>query len=160
LGLRLAGDRRIGAIGFTGSRAAGWALKTAADAAGIPIHAEMSSVNPVFLLPGALRERGAALATESFASCTTGSGQICTNPGIGQVPEAAAGDALVARAAEKFEAAAPMVRFSQGVQQHAADAGQALRAAGARVVAGKAQADGPGTRYAPTLLAVDGDACL
>ncbi len=160
LGLRLAGDRRIGAIGFTGSRAAGLALKTAADAAGIPIHAEMSSVNPVFLLPGALRERGAALAQEFFASCTMGSGQFCTNPGIVLVPEGADGDAFVALAAEKFEAAAPMVLFSQGVQQHLAHAVQALRAAGARVVAGKAQADGPGTRYAPTLLAVDGDAFL
>lgn len=160
LGLRLAGDRRIGAIGFTGSRAAGLALKAAADAAGIPIHAEMSSVNPVFLLPGALRERGAALAQEFFASCTMGSGQFCTNPGIVLVPEGADGDAFVALAAEKFEAAAPMVLFSQGVQQHLAQAVQALRVAGARVVAGKAQADGPGTRYAPTLLAVDGDAFL
>ncbi|ODU53235.1 MAG: ketoglutarate semialdehyde dehydrogenase [Lysobacteraceae bacterium SCN 69-48] len=160
LGLRLAGDRRIGAIGFTGSRAAGLALKASADAAGIPIHAEMSSVNPVFLLPGALRERGAALAQEFFASCTMGSGQFCTNPGIVLVPEGADGDAFVALAAEKFEAAAPMVLFSQGVQQHLAHAVRALRAAGARVVSGKAQADGPGTRYAPTLLAVDGDAFL
>ena len=160
LGLRLAGDRRIGAIGFTGSRTAGLALKTAADAAGIPIYAEMSSVNPVFLLPGALRERGAALAQEFFASCTMGSGQFCTNPGIVLVPEGADGDAFVAQAAEKFEAAPPMVLFSQGVQQHLAHAVQALRAAGARVAAGKAQVDGPGSRYTPTLLAVDGEAFL
>ncbi|WP_256645851.1 aldehyde dehydrogenase family protein [Thermomonas paludicola] len=160
LGLRLAGDRRFGAIGFTGSRTAGLALKAAADAAGIPIFAEMSSVNPVFLLPGALRERGATLAQEFFASCTMGSGQFCTNPGIVLVPAGADGDAFVACAAEKFEAAAPMVLFSQGVQRHLADAVQALRAAGARVEAGKAQAGGPGFRYAPTLLAADGAAFL
>lgn len=160
LGLRLAGDRRIGAIGFTGSRAAGLALKASADVAGIPIYAEMSSVNPVFLLPGALRERGATLAQEFFASCTMGSGQFCTNPGIVLVPAGADGDAFVARAAEKFDAAAPMVLFSQGVRRHLADGVQALRGAGARVVAGKADADGPGTRYAPTLLSVDGDAFL
>lgn len=159
LGLRLAGDRRIGAIGFTGSRAAGLALKAAADAAGIPIYAEMSSVNPVFLLPGALRERGEALARELFASCTMGSGQFCTNPGIVLVPAGAAGDAFVARAASMFDAAAPLVLFSQSVQRHLADAVQALRDAGARVAA-EAQGDGPGARYAPTLLEVDGAAFL
>lgn len=160
LGLKLAGDRRIGAIGFTGSRAAGLALKAAADDAGIPIYAEMSSVNPVFLLPGALRERGATLAQEFFTSCTMGSGQFCTNPGIVLVPEGADGDAFVAQAAEKFAAATPMVLFSQGVQQHLIDGVYALRAAGAKVIAGKAESDGPGVRYAPTLLSVEGDTFL
>lgn len=156
LGLRLAGDRRIGAIGFTGSRAAGLALKSAADAAGIPIYAEMSSVNPVFLLPGVLRERGETLAQEFFASCTMGSGQFCTNPGIVLVPTGADGDAFVAHASKKFADAAPMVLFSHGVLQHLANGVQALCAAGARVAAGKAGSDGPGSRYAPTLLSVDG----
>ncbi len=160
LGLRLAGDRRIGAIGFTGSRAAGLALKSAADAAGIPMYAEMSSVNPVFLLPGALRERGETLAQEFFGSCTMGSGQFCTNPGIVLVPANADGDAFAARAAEKFDAATPMVLFSTGVQQHLAAGVQALRDAGAQVVAGKACIDGPGSRYAPSLLSTDGDAFL
>lgn len=155
LGLRLAGDRRIGAIGFTGSRGAGLALKAAADASGIAIYAEMSSVNPVFLLPGALRERGAALAQDFFASCTLGSGQFCTNPGIVLVPTGPDGDAFVAQAAERFAGAAPMVLFSAGVQGHLDAAVRALRAAGARVVGGTAAPAGPGTRYAPTLLEVD-----
>lgn len=155
LGLRLAGDRRIGAIGFTGSRGAGLALKTAADAAGIPIYAEMSSVNPVFVLPGALRERGDALAQEYFASSTMGSGQFCTNPGIVIAPTGADGDAFVAQAAAKFEAAAPMVLFSQGVQAHLHRSVQALLRAGARIVAGSATATEPGSRYAPTLLEAD-----
>ncbi|RDZ26522.1 aldehyde dehydrogenase family protein [Lysobacter silvisoli] len=156
-GLRLAGDRRLGAIGFTGSRAGGMALKAAADRAGIPIYAEMSSVNPVFLLPGALRERGDALAQEFFASCTLGSGQFCTNPGVVAVSAGADGDAFVAAAAQRFADAAPAVLFSQGVQRHLADAVERLRAAGAQVVAGAAQSAGPGARYAPTLLTVDTD---
>ncbi|MBS0198904.1 MAG: aldehyde dehydrogenase (NADP(+)) [Proteobacteria bacterium] len=155
LGLKLAGDARIGAIGFTGSRSGGLALKAAADAAGIPIHAEMSSVNPVFVLPGALRERGDALAQDYFASSTMGSGQFCTNPGIVMAPVGADGDAFVTNAAAKFDAAQPLVLFSQGVQQHLANGVNALRAAGANVVAGKADAAGPGSRYAPTLLSVD-----
>ena len=160
LGLQLAGDRRIGAIGFTGSRAGGLALKAAADAAGIPIYAEMSSVNPVFLLPGALRERGEALAREFFASCTMGSGQFCTNPGVVMVPEGAQGDAFAAAAAGHFAGAAPAVLFSQGVQRHLVDGVSKLRAAGAQVAAGKAEAAGPGARYAPTLLSVDGETFL
>ncbi|HZX70666.1 MAG TPA: aldehyde dehydrogenase family protein, partial [Rhodanobacter sp.] len=82
LGLQLAGDARLGAIGFTGSRAGGLALKAAADSAGVPMYAELSSINPVFLLTHALAERGPALAQEFFASCTMGSGQFCTNPGL------------------------------------------------------------------------------
>jgi alpha-ketoglutaric semialdehyde dehydrogenase len=56
-GLRMVADRRLAAIGFTGSRAAGLKLKAAADAAGKPAYLEMSSLNPVVILPGALAER-------------------------------------------------------------------------------------------------------
>ncbi|MEA9861486.1 aldehyde dehydrogenase family protein [Xanthomonas campestris pv. raphani] len=159
LGLRLAGDARLGAIGFTGSRAGGLALKAAADAAGVPFYAELSSVNPVFLLPGAVAERGAALAQEFFASCTLGSGQFCTNPGVLVVPHGEAGDALVAAATAHFAGAAPMVLFSQtgvdGVQRGV----ETLRAAGAQVLAGAAAGEG-GYRYAPTLLSVEADAFI
>jgi len=93
---RLVGQGSIGAVGFTGSRVGGLALKALADAAGVPFYAEMSSVNPVFLLEGALSERGPALAQEFFTSCTMGSGQFCTNPGLLLVPHGAAGDAFIA----------------------------------------------------------------
>ncbi|WP_115046882.1 aldehyde dehydrogenase family protein [Xanthomonas arboricola] len=158
-GLRLAGDARLGAIGFTGSRAGGLALKAAADAAGVPFYAELSSVNPVFLLPGALAERGAALAQEFFSSCTLGSGQFCTNPGVVVVPHGAAGDAFVAATTAHFDAAMPMVLFSSagvdGVQYGVA----ALRAAGAALLAGGHTGE-DGYRYAPTLLSVDAQAFL
>ncbi|MDL1868265.1 aldehyde dehydrogenase family protein [Gammaproteobacteria bacterium PRO6] len=160
LGLRLAADRRLGAIGFTGSRRAGLALKAAADGAGVPIHAEMSSVNPVFLLRGAVRERAATLAQELFASCTLGSGQFCTNPGLVMVPGDAAGDALVGALAQRFDAAPSMVLFGAGVQHQLVAAVAALRQAGARLVGGRAQAEGPGWRYAPGLLEVDADQFL
>ena len=54
----------VGATGYTGARATGLVLKSAADRAGKPIYLELSSVNPVYILPGALRERAADLATE------------------------------------------------------------------------------------------------
>ena len=57
IGLKLVSHPLVGATGFTGSRKAGLELKAAADKAGKPIYLEMSSVNPIFVLPGALRER-------------------------------------------------------------------------------------------------------
>lgn len=160
LGLKLAGDRRIGAIGFTGSRMAGLALKAAADVVGIPIYAEMSSVNPVVLLPSALSERSDTLAHEFFLSCTTGSGQFCTNPGIVLLPEGAAGDAFLTQASALFSSSAPLVLFSEGVQTHLAAGVQALLSAGASIVVGQTEKVWPGWCYMPTLLSVDGSKFL
>ena len=155
LGLALAGDARLGAIGFTGSRAGGLALKAAADRAGVPCYAELSSVNPVFLLPGALAERGETLAQELFASCTQGSGQFCTKPGIVIVPEGAPGDVFETAVAAQFAAAAPQVMFSAAVLDQLQHGVSTLREAGARVLAGGAATEGTAFRFSPTLLAVD-----
>lgn len=74
----------VKAVGFTGSRAGGSALMALAAARPepIPVYAEMSSVNPVFPLPGALAERGDQIAGGIQASVTLGVGQFCTNPGL------------------------------------------------------------------------------
>ena len=74
----------IKAVGFTGSRGGGLALVAAAAARPepIPVYAEMSSVNPVFLLPAALAARRRAIATGFVTSLTQDAGQFCTNPGI------------------------------------------------------------------------------
>lgn len=84
LGGALVGDPRIKAVSFTGSRAGGLALvKIASERAEpIPVYAEMSSINPVILMPHALANRGAALAAAYVASLTMGAGQFCTNPGL------------------------------------------------------------------------------
>jgi 2,5-dioxopentanoate dehydrogenase len=75
---------RVAAVGFTGSHTAGRALMDAAAARPhpIPVFTEMSSLNPVVLLPGALAERGPALAQGLTASFTLGVGQFCTKPGL------------------------------------------------------------------------------
>lgn len=84
LGSALVRDPRIKAVGFTGSRAGGLALVALAAARRepIPVYAEMSSVNPVFLLPGALARHGRALGEAFIGSLTLGAGQFCTNPGL------------------------------------------------------------------------------
>jgi alpha-ketoglutaric semialdehyde dehydrogenase len=84
LGTALVTDPRIKAVGFTGSRSGGTALVAAAAArpVPIPVYAEMSSINPVFLLGGALATRAADLGRAFVGSLTMGSGQFCTNPGL------------------------------------------------------------------------------
>ncbi|WP_081769022.1 aldehyde dehydrogenase (NADP(+)) [Herbaspirillum sp. RV1423] len=74
----------IKAVGFTGSLQGGRALcdLAAARPEPIPVFAEMSSVNPIFILPQVIEQRGASIATELAASVNMGCGQLCTNPGI------------------------------------------------------------------------------
>ncbi len=84
LGRALVAHRAIRAVGFTGSRAGGLALSqlAAARPEPIPVYAEMSSINPVILLPAALAARADSLASGFVASLTLGAGQFCTNPGL------------------------------------------------------------------------------
>jgi alpha-ketoglutaric semialdehyde dehydrogenase len=102
LGRALVADPRIKAVGFTGSRAGGLALAAiaAARAEPIPVYAEMSSINPVFLFPAAARARGAELGRAYVASLTQGAGQFCTNPGLVIAVGAGQIDAFVQAAAE------------------------------------------------------------
>ncbi len=80
----------IRSVAFTGSAGGGQALMrlAASRPEPIPCFAEMGSTNPLFILPGAMRERGAAVATGLQASFTLGSGQFCTKPGLVFVPQA------------------------------------------------------------------------
>ncbi|KRA63928.1 2,5-dioxovalerate dehydrogenase [Caulobacter sp. Root655] len=98
----LVGDRRIKAAGFTGSRRAGLALLAVAQGRPepIPFYAEMSSINPVLLLPAALKARGAAIAPDFVAALTQGAGQFCTNPGLLLAIDGPELDAFLAATAE------------------------------------------------------------
>jgi 2,5-dioxopentanoate dehydrogenase len=151
-GLRLVGDGRVGAIGFTGSRAGGLRLKRAADEAGIQIYLEMSSVNPVIFLPGALEEAEEQLARELVDSCLAGSGQFCTSPNLILLPSGERAEGFVARVVKAFSDRAPQpLLSSSGLEQIKAGVG-AMVAAGAEPVAGGSAVEGPGYRYTNTLL--------
>ncbi|MGH8205645.1 MAG: aldehyde dehydrogenase family protein, partial [Steroidobacteraceae bacterium] len=84
LGAALVADPRIKAVGFTGSRRGGQALMQVAAGRDepIPVYAEMSSINPVIVLPQALAARAHAIAAGFLGSLTMGVGQFCTNPGL------------------------------------------------------------------------------
>jgi 2,5-dioxopentanoate dehydrogenase len=159
-GLRLAGHPMLGATAFTGSRASGLRLKGVADAAGKPIYLEMSSINPVFILPGALAERGEAIAAELSASALMGVGQFCTSPGLVFMQDDNDGLQFVERLADHFRSAPVGVLLDlHSAQRLSADV-SGLCAHGAHVVIGGKVLDEPGLRYANTLLQVSGDEFL
>ena len=89
VGVQLVKHPAIKAVAFTGSFAGGTALMklAAARPEPIPCYSEMGSVNPVFVLPGALKQRGSAVATGLQASFTLSAGQFCTKPGLVLVPQ-------------------------------------------------------------------------
>jgi 2,5-dioxopentanoate dehydrogenase len=89
VGVQLVKHPAIKAVAFTGSFAGGTALMklAAARPEPIPCYSEMGSVNPVFVLPGALKQRASAVATGLQASFTLGAGQFCTKPGLVLVPQ-------------------------------------------------------------------------
>ena len=84
VGIALVKHPLLKAVGFTGSRTAGRALMhlAASRPEPIPFFGEMSSTNPVFILPGAIREHADSIATGLHASFTLGAGQFCTKPGL------------------------------------------------------------------------------
>ncbi|MEZ4670114.1 MAG: aldehyde dehydrogenase (NADP(+)) [Anaerolineae bacterium] len=84
VGQLLVQHKNIAAVGFTGSLRAGRAIfdTAARRETPIPVYAEMGSINPVVILPGALAARSEVLAEGLATSATQGAGQFCTNPGL------------------------------------------------------------------------------
>ena len=82
--IRLVQHPVIKAVGFTGSRNVGMQLFNAAVTRPepIPVFAEMSAVNPMVLLPGAIESSKEKIAKDLAGSVTLGVGQFCTNPGL------------------------------------------------------------------------------
>src|SRR5579863_4804500 len=117
MGAALVDHPIVKAVGFTGSLAAGKALmqRAAARPEPIPCFMEMSSVNPVFMLPEALGTRGALIAAGLFASFTLGVGQFCTKPGLVFLPRNADADALVAELKAQVEKGQAAAMLTEGI---------------------------------------------
>ena len=160
VGLELVSHPLVAATGFTGSKGAGLKLKEAAEKAGKPIYLEMSSVNPVFVLPGALRERLNEVADELFSSCTLGAGQFCTNPGVAVVVDNAEGQHFVQALADRFGSNPPGTLLGESGPRNIADAIETLTQHGAKVETGGEVADGPGYAFQNTVLSVPGQAFI
>jgi alpha-ketoglutaric semialdehyde dehydrogenase len=151
-GLKLVSDPRVGAVAFTGSRNAGLHLKRAAEDAGIPIYLEMSSINPVVFLPGALAERSEQLAQELVDSCLAASGQMCTSPNLVLTFKTPQTEPLLAQIAKSFNERGTQPLLSAAGRKQLHQGVTALTAAGAQLVTGGDLAPGEGYRYANTLL--------
>ena len=117
LGSALVADPRIKAVGFTGSRGGGLALMKIASERKepIPVYAEMSSINPVLVLPAAMRNRGEQIAKNFVASLTLGAGQFCTNPGLLLGQEGATLDQFTAKVAENLGPSNPQTMLTPGI---------------------------------------------
>jgi alpha-ketoglutaric semialdehyde dehydrogenase len=160
VGFGLVSHTAIGATGFTGSKSAGLRLKHAADAAGKPIYLEMSSVNPVFVLPGALAERLSSIARELFESCALGAGQFCTRPGVTVIQEDPRSEAFIAEVAALFGRTTPGTLLGgSGVEAIGSGIDELVTYGATIVVGGRAEA-GPRYAFANTLLRTSGEAFL
>ena len=158
-GEKLVSDPRVGATGYTGGRSAGLKLKAAADAAGKPIYLELSSINPVAILPGALKERGEELAGEFTGSCLMGAGQFCTNPGLVLLLAGEETETFVQQTAEKFQAAPVGTLLGPGVESSLKGNLELLVKAGAQQLTTGA-ASGKGFCHSNTLLRASGSQFL
>lgn len=155
-GEKLVTDPRVGSVAFTGSRRSGLLLKELADRVGKPIFLEMGSLNPVVLLPGALRERFDEVLNTVTGSCLLGMGQFCTNPGLIFLLAGADADRFIEKMSKKYEATPTGPMLSRIVQQNLIASIQALRAAGAELRTGGHATPGPRISHENTLLTVSG----
>ena len=164
VGMALVKHPCVKGVGFTGSRAGGQALMRAAASRPepIPVYAEMSSVNPVFILPGALRRDLGELAQGLYGSVTLGAGQFCTNPGLVFLADNAVASSFAEKLATLMGSSDRFTMLTAGICSSYHD-GVSERAGQARVkiVAGKNVEPGPsGCQSASVLFQTDADSFL
>lgn len=161
LGEALVKDPRIAAVGFTGSRKGGLALMehAASRPVPIPVYAEMSSVNPVTLLPARLAEAPEELAQAYVGSLSMGAGQFCTNPGIVLAVEGEALQTFVDAVAKALPDVGGQTMLTTGISSaYAQDAKRLSERSGAELVGLGEEA--PGTCGRAQVYTVTADAFL
>nr|WP_298104839.1 aldehyde dehydrogenase (NADP(+)) [uncultured Shinella sp.] len=150
----------IKAVGFTGSLAGGRALFNlcAARPEPIPFFGELGSVNPMFVLPEAVKARAESLGQGWAGSLTMGAGQFCTNPGIAIVQDGADADRFTAAAVEALAKVAPQTMLTDGIAKAYQD-GQA-RFEGRNTVKPLLTTESTGRNALPNLFEISGDQFL
>ena len=126
------------AVGFTGSFSGGKALYDYATQRSepIPVFAEMGSINPVFILPGALKARSEKIAEMYAASITQGVGQFCTNPGLLLGLENAELEVFKKQLSEKMKLIAPGTMLHPGIaRNYSKNRAKALEQKGVQLLA-------------------------
>ncbi len=151
-GIKMIKDPRIAAVGYTGALGAGLKVKAAADEAGKPAYLELSSINPVFVLPGYLEQKGDDLLDEFTGSCLMGSGQFCTNPGLVILPPGEGVSSWIEKLQGKFAASSCGALLSEGVRDNFLASVKFLIDHGAKLLAGGEAQAGDGFAVHSTLL--------
>jgi 2,5-dioxopentanoate dehydrogenase len=141
LGAALVADPRIKAVGFTGSRSGGLALVDVARQRPepIPVFAEMSSINPVVLMPAALAARAELLGAAFVGSLTLGAGQFCTNPGLVIAQDGPDLDRFVVAASAALVQVTPSAMLTPGIHAAFATGVAALDESAAAIRVGSSQ---------------------
>lgn len=157
VGTALVKHQQIKAGAFTGSRGAGRALMdiAAVRSEPIPFYAEMSSTNPVFILPGALRERAEAIATGLHGSFTLGAGQFCTKPGMVFVPEGSEAAKFAEKLRQLVNAATPFHLLTRTIHSSYGSAIAARERDAKLVAAGQAATEDASFAACATLFEAD-----
>jgi len=159
-GLSLIHLPEITAVGFTGSRGAGLALKQAADETGTPIYLELSSVNPMFILDHAIQDRGSSIAGMIAESTLAASGQQCTCPGLIVVNDTQDSAGFIIELQHQLSNAAPQVMLSRGGVQHLHESIQSIVDAGATLICGGSPIAGQAAKHDHTLLQTDAESFI
>jgi alpha-ketoglutaric semialdehyde dehydrogenase len=155
VGQELVNHPLIQAIGFTGSQQGGRAIYNAAAARPhpIPVYAEMGSLNPVIILPGALAERAAVLAEQLAASATLGVGQFCTKPGLVFLVDSPMAQAFVKQTQSLLEQKGAGILLNEKVEQQLAmSVAKTLATGQVTCLAGGNPIEAKGFTYPNTLL--------
>ncbi len=161
LGEALVTDPRIAAVGFTGSRGGGLALMqhAAARDVPIPVYAEMSSINPVTLMPARLADAAEDLAKAYVGSLSLGAGQFCTNPGIVLAVKGEALDRFLAAAKEELKSVGGQTMLTTGIHKaYTEGASRLAQRTGAELLGIGEEA--PGTCGQAQVFTVSADAFL
>jgi NADP-dependent aldehyde dehydrogenase len=127
----------------------------------IPFYAEMSSTNPVFILPGALRERAEAIATGLHASFTLGAGQFCTKPGMVFLGKGADADKFAAKLGELVTGSSHFHLLTGAIHSSYGSAISKRKADPAvKILAEKAKSDATGFCANPAVFDTDASSFL
>lgn len=162
VGTALVAHPAVKAVGFTGSRRAGIALMhvAAAREVPIPVYAEMSSTNPVFLLPGALAADAKGIAEGYVASLATGAGQLCTSPGLVLAVAGPDLDTFLGRVGEVLADQPAQTMLTPGIHAAYVDGLRRLEQADGVEVVGAGQASDAPTAGRATVVRVGAEELL
>jgi 2,5-dioxopentanoate dehydrogenase len=154
VGMALVRHPSIRAIGFIGSFFGGKALFDEANRRPepIPVYAEMGSVNPVFILPRILKEKGEKIAQDLAGSVTLGVGQFCTNPGLVFIQQSDEENKFRINLSKQVNEIAAGVMLTSGIQNNYKKGIEKLSGVEGVAVLAKGKTEGEGSRGTPHVL--------